>query len=47
MDKSIASSVSLRLDNNDSSISLEKLKFWNPQNITSILNKPNNVITNK
>jgi len=33
--------LSLRLDLNDSTASLEKLKFWNPQNFTSILNKPN------
>lgn len=35
--------LSLRLDLNDSTASLEKLKFWNPQNFTSILNKPNQV----
>ena len=38
---SFSSIISLRLDNNESNASLEKLKFWNPQNITSFLNKPN------
>ena len=32
--------LSLRLDLSDSTASLEHLKTWNPQNFTSILNKP-------
>lgn len=42
--KSSINNISLRLDLNDSTASLEKLKSWNPQNFTSILNKPNNVL---
>lgn len=32
--------ISLRLDQDDSSISMERLKTWTPQNFTSILNNP-------
>jgi hypothetical protein len=33
--------ISLRLDkDNDSSISMERLKTWTPQNFTSLLNNP-------
>lgn len=32
--------ISLRIDLDDSSISMEKLKTWTPQNFTSILNNP-------
>ncbi len=33
-------SVNLRMDLDDSTISIERLKTWTPQNFTSILNKP-------
>jgi hypothetical protein len=33
-------SVNLRMDLDDSSISIERLKTWTPQNFTSILNNP-------
>jgi hypothetical protein len=32
--------VSLRTDQDDSSLSMERLKTWTPQNFTSILNNP-------
>ena len=32
--------ISLRVDQDDSSISIERLKTWTPQNFTSILNNP-------
>ena len=35
------SNISLHIDVNNSTTSLEKLKYWNPQNFTSILNRPN------
>jgi hypothetical protein len=33
-------SVNLRMDLDDSTISIERLKTWTPQNFTSILNNP-------
>jgi hypothetical protein len=34
------SNISLRIDQDDSSLSIERLKTWNPQNFTSLLNNP-------
>jgi hypothetical protein len=38
------SNSSFKLDQNDSSLSLERLKTWTPQNFTSLLNNPTVII---